>query len=251
GAVAGAVVGDQAVDVGDAVAGEEGPRAVDEPDRGAGFFIGQGFGVGQAGVAIDGGVQIGVAGPLAPSFAAGDLPGMLAVFAVDAPAAAVGNPAGLLHVQMDHVPRPAGDDLAWLPVGGASGVDEPPPVEAELQQVPSDGPHRDSDALGGEFGGDAASGVGPLAVWLLNPKDLLRRDCGRLVVRDAGPVEQACLAVSAPAVDPLAGALARDTHLRGDMGDRAGLTTLHEPATALDGQRGITVVHGRVFLLGR
>ncbi|MDQ0379959.1 hypothetical protein FB470_003953 [Amycolatopsis thermophila] len=48
GAVAGAVVGDHAVDVGDAVAGEERPRAVDEPDRRAGFLVGQGFGVGQA-----------------------------------------------------------------------------------------------------------------------------------------------------------------------------------------------------------
>jgi hypothetical protein len=56
GAVAGAVVGDEAVDVGDAVAGEECPGAVDEPDGGAGFLVGQGFGVGQAGVAVDGGV---------------------------------------------------------------------------------------------------------------------------------------------------------------------------------------------------
>jgi hypothetical protein len=55
-------------------------------------------------------------------------------------------------------------------------------------------------------------------------------------------------AVAAPAVDPLAGALAGDAHLGGDVGDRAGLATRDEPAAALDRQRGITVVHGRVFL---
>jgi hypothetical protein len=61
GAIAGAVVGDQAVDVGDDVTGEERPRAVDESDRGPGGLVGQRFGVGQAGVAVDGGVQVGVA----------------------------------------------------------------------------------------------------------------------------------------------------------------------------------------------
>src|SRR3954462_2907274 len=50
-AVAGAVVGDDSVDVGDAVGGEQHAGAVDEPDRGGGFPVGQGFGVGQAGVA--------------------------------------------------------------------------------------------------------------------------------------------------------------------------------------------------------
>jgi hypothetical protein len=36
------------VDVGDAVRGEERASAVDEPDRGPGFLVGQGFDVGQA-----------------------------------------------------------------------------------------------------------------------------------------------------------------------------------------------------------
>ncbi|MFR9754105.1 hypothetical protein ACL02S_24130, partial [Nocardia sp. 004] len=35
------------------------------------------------------------------------------------------------------------------------------------------------------------------------------------------------------------------------MSDRTVTTALHQTATALDGQRGITVGHGRVFLVER
>jgi hypothetical protein len=71
------------------------------------------------------------------------------------------------------------------------------------------------------------------------------------MVRDAGPVQQARVAVLAIAVDPFRGAWAGDAHLGGDMRDRTGPATLHKTAAALDGQRGITVKHGRVFLIGR
>jgi hypothetical protein len=55
-AVAGAVVGDDPVDVGDAVGGEKRPCPVEESDRGGRGFVGQGFGVGQAGVSVHGGM---------------------------------------------------------------------------------------------------------------------------------------------------------------------------------------------------
>src|SRR5690606_38447703 len=106
-------------------------------------------GVRQAGVADDGGVQVGVAAPPATGLSAGDLSCVIAVFAVHAPAAAVGNLAGLLYVEVDHVPGPAGDDPLRFPVVLAGGVEEPAAVQAEVEQVAADGAHRDRDALGG------------------------------------------------------------------------------------------------------
>ena len=43
--------------------GEEGAGAAEEADRGGGLLVIQGLGVGQAGEAVDGGVQVGVADP--------------------------------------------------------------------------------------------------------------------------------------------------------------------------------------------
>ena len=49
GALAGTVVGDDPLDVDDAVGGEPDPGTVHETDCGDGFPIGQGLGVGQSG----------------------------------------------------------------------------------------------------------------------------------------------------------------------------------------------------------
>jgi hypothetical protein len=81
GAVAGTVVGDDPVDMLDAVAGEERAGAVGEGDRGAGLFVGQGFGVGQAGEPVDRGVQVGVAGPTTTFAAPNRLFGLFAAAA--------------------------------------------------------------------------------------------------------------------------------------------------------------------------
>jgi hypothetical protein len=54
---------------------------------------------------------------LAPAVLGVDCPLLGAVAAVDAPPAAVGDPADLLHVQMCHVTRPAGDDFAGIRPG--------------------------------------------------------------------------------------------------------------------------------------
>ena len=43
--------------------GEEGPGTAEEADRGGGLLVVEGLGVGQAGEAVDGGVQVGVANP--------------------------------------------------------------------------------------------------------------------------------------------------------------------------------------------
>src|SRR5215211_8526339 len=58
--------------------------------------------------------------------------------------------------------------------------------------------------------------------------------------------------MAAPPVDPLRRARPRDSHLRGDMTDRALLTTLHQTQSAFERQRGITVGHeGQVLSLAR
>ena len=56
-AVAGAVVGDHALDR-DAVAAVEGDRTAEEAGRGRGFLVGEDFGVGEAAVVVDGDVHV-------------------------------------------------------------------------------------------------------------------------------------------------------------------------------------------------
>src|SRR5215218_3516642 len=56
-AVGGAVISEDPLDA-DAIAGEEGKRAVEETDRGAGFFIAEDLGVGEATVIVDGDVDV-------------------------------------------------------------------------------------------------------------------------------------------------------------------------------------------------
>jgi len=68
-AVGRAVVGQDAFD-GDAVAGIERQGAAQEPDRGAGLFVGENFGVGQASRVVDGDVHEVPAG-FAPDSAGG------------------------------------------------------------------------------------------------------------------------------------------------------------------------------------
>ena len=43
--------------------GQEGAGAAEEADRGGGLLVVEGLGVGRAGEAVDGGVQVGVADP--------------------------------------------------------------------------------------------------------------------------------------------------------------------------------------------
>jgi len=68
GAVGRPVVGHDPGDSGDAVGGEERLCACPESDGGGGSLVGEGFGVGEAGEAVDGGVQVDVSGPGALGF---------------------------------------------------------------------------------------------------------------------------------------------------------------------------------------
>lgn len=151
---------------------------------------------------------------------------------------------------MHHVAGPAGDDPAWLAVVLAVRVEEPAPVQAEVSEVPADGAYRDGDAVGGELVCDPSCGPLVVPAQGLDPCHGLGRGRGGLVVRDAGAVEQAEFTVLTVAGHPFAGAGPGDPHLGGDMGQRTGLAPLHEAAATFDGQRGVTVEHGRVLSFG-
>jgi hypothetical protein len=76
---------------------------------------------------------------------------------------------------------------------------------------------------------------------------------GRAVVWSGGPVMQAGVAGAVVAVDPAGGALPRDPELAGDMRDRAAMAAdaLHEQASAMQGQSGVSVHGGRPFVARR
>ena len=63
----------------------------------------------------------------------------------------VGDPADLLHVQMCHVIRPAGDDLAGLAIAVTAGVDEPALTKPESGHVAGDGAAVDVEVQLGQF----------------------------------------------------------------------------------------------------
>lgn len=111
--------------------------------------------------------------------------------------------------------------------------------------MPADGPHRDGDAVVGEFEGDAPGRALLLAPQVLDPGDDLCCGGSGLAVRHVGAVEQIALTELAVAVHPFAGAGAGDPHLGSDVGDRTSQTSLDEPSTAPYGQRGVGVPHRR------
>jgi hypothetical protein len=194
------------VNVFDAVGGEERSGTVHERDRGGSSLVSESFGVGEAGELVDRRVQVHVSGAGARGLCPVDRLGAVAAAAVGTPTAAVGDVAGLLDVDVDQVAGPAGDDPSWFAVGLTGWIEEPAPVQPEVGQVPADRPHRDGDAVVGEFEGDAPGRPFLLAAQVLDPGDDL------------------CC---------------------GDVGDRTSLASLDEPSVAFYGQRGVGVRHRR------
>lgn len=121
---------------GDAVGGEPDAGTEEEPDRGLRGLVLEGLGVGQTGEPIDCGVQVDVARPGPAGLRLGGGPGcgagLVGVDAVDAPAAAVGDAADLLHIDVDHVPGPPGLDGAGPAQRFAVDVEVIQAREAEL-----------------------------------------------------------------------------------------------------------------------
>lgn len=75
---------------------------------------------------------------------------------MDAPAAAVGDAADLLHIDVDHVPGPVRGDLAVLAERLAVDVEVVESVQAEFVEPAGDGRDRDGDVGGREFAHDPA-----------------------------------------------------------------------------------------------
>src|SRR5699024_12785882 len=83
--------------------------------------------------------------------------GLVAVAAMDAPAAAVGYSADLLHVQVHHMTGPARDDLPGIAIVVSTGIDEPASAQAEPGQVPSDRAAVNPEPTVGKLAADARS----------------------------------------------------------------------------------------------
>jgi hypothetical protein len=227
-AVGPGVVGQDPFDAGDAVVVEEGGRAGQEGRAGRDLLVGVDLAVGQPGVVVDGGVDV------VEAHAADRSAGLAAQRPM---AAAVGNPAEFLHVDVDQlagtVAFVAADDLPGRPVQPGQ------PVEAVAGQDPVHrrGGHAQdrADPGGSEFAGPPQ---------LADPLFHRGRGPVRGRGRSAGPVVQARLALGPPPADPLVGRGPRYAHLGRDMSDRAARADPfdQQPPTE-DGQPGITVGH--------
>src|SRR5690606_19019905 len=174
-AVAGAVVGHDPLELRDAVGREPCSRPVEESDCGHGFLVGQCLGVSEPRVAVDRRVQEDIAGLHAACLRSSYGLGFGAVLAVCAPAAAVGNASGLLHVDVHHVTGALGDDLLRLPVGFAVRVDELPAVQAELREQPCDRATADRGSILMQLERDSRGRPLVLAPHCLDPLDELAR----------------------------------------------------------------------------
>jgi len=225
------------------VGGEERSGPGEEPDRGRRGLIREVFGVGQPGVPIDRGVQVDIAGPGALGLGPGDGLGRVGAAAVGAPAAAVGDPPDLLHVQMHHVAGIAGGDPARHPVVRPVGVEVGAPADPEPDQPPPDRGDGDPVVAAAQLGGDLPGGPLVLPPPGLDQLDHRRGGLRRRAVRDAGPIQQPQLTEGVEAGLPLAQTLPRHTSLGRDMGDRTGLAAADQPQSAFGSQRRVSVGH--------
>lgn len=99
---------------------------------------------------------------------------MVAVLAVRPPSDSVWDAADLLHVEVDHVAWPTGDDLLWLSIRVAVGIDELAPVQPKGCQMPGDGPPTDGHPAAQSA--DREVFVGD-AILLVNEGGLARHSC--------------------------------------------------------------------------
>lgn len=154
--------------------------------------------------------------------------------------------ADLLHVQVEHVAREAGDDLPVLSVVLPCRVEVSAAGDPQPLQPSADSADAVVVAAAGEFQGDAASR--PLAVPSPGVDELedLGRQPRRTPGRSTGAVLKSFDAVVAVAVDPLRECGAGDACFGGDVGDGTaiGFDTFDQAEPSGRGQRRITVGHG-------
>src|SRR5690606_38220788 len=164
---------------------------------------------------------------------------------VGAPTAAVGNLAQLLHIHVDQLPGP-GPLVAHG--GGLGGADLLTGHRVQLAQIGHAGAtqHPGDGARGHtELGGDPVRPAAVGAAAVHDPLGHLARCAPGPVVGAAGAVIQAVLALLVVALEPIVGALARDTHRLGSVGHRPPLLAHppHQQQASLERQTGITVGH--------
>lgn len=112
--------------------GEEESGVVHEIDGCCGGFVVSGFGVRQAGVTVDRGMQIRVADPRLRRSRLASLGsfGLLGPAAVNAPPATVRDAANFLDVDMDHLAGPFRNDDLRFAIVLAVRVDEPATIRS-------------------------------------------------------------------------------------------------------------------------
>ena len=229
------VVGQDPLD-GDPVGRVPGRGSAQESGAGRAFLVGKDLRVGQPGVVVDGGVDVVVADATAFDVLAA---------AVSAPAAAVGDPADLLDVDVDQfagmgafVALPAvpvcPDELAGerVAVGQpryAVAAQDPPACRGGYCRAVGESGRPAPPPLSGRYDPTLEGG----------------RCRGRGGVWPAGPVMQTGVALGFPAGDPAVGALPGHAQFLGDVRDGAALdtNTLNQQPAAMHGQPGVTVGH--------
>jgi hypothetical protein len=101
-----------------------------ESDGRSRLLVCERFGVGEAGVTVDSGVQVHISTAFAFGLASGDGAGVVDAASVGAPSAAVGDASDFLDVEVDLVTWALGDDRARLAVAVAVWIDEPATVQS-------------------------------------------------------------------------------------------------------------------------
>ena len=188
GAIAGAVVGEQASD-GDAVLGVEGDGGVQEGDSGWALLVGQHAGEGEAGVIVDSDVQSLPAGELRASAATAVAPNGDLLIAGHA-----------LDVEMEQI---AGSGM-FIAHDGRSRMEMTPAVETSALQNAADGSGAKASGLGDLIGG------AQIAAQSYDLGDQLRRGSARAVQRTGGTIAQAGQPQGAVAAPPLGGGFSAD-----------------------------------------
>ena len=209
----------------------------EEPRAGRGLFVGQDLGIGQPGVVVDGGVDIVVADRWASGsvLVAGAV--LVRVAAMNAMAASRRNAAQLLDVHVDQLARVgaliAADRLPGRPVHPGQ------PVQPVAAQHPVHGGGRQPNQ-----GADPGRAELAHAAQFQDGCFQLSWGSVGMMVRPAGPVDQASRAVLAVAAPSAVGAGAGDAHLSGDVGDGAASgDALAQDPSSDRGEAGVSVGH--------
>lgn len=207
---------------------------------GGALLVGQDLRVGQPGVVIDRGVHVVEAGRdlLVPVI---DGRGS----AMEAPPAAVGDAAEFLDVDVDQLTRRLALITAGSSTGGAHRQtgDRVAVAQARYLVAGQDPRHR-----AGRHAGSRTDRLRPgaqLMASLHDPLLDLRGGAGRCAVRAAGAVGHPGLTLGPVALCPGRGALARDSHLAGHVGDPTAIIndSTRQDQTTMRRQTSISVRH--------